>query len=303
MNRYGHGACANKKEDKKMKVKNAILAFVLGALATTGLASNMFNAFAGLSGGADFFTENKVITYVGTTNEGNDSTGFAGDLKFGGTFNYRAFSLGLVADALAQTGKAGLNYSHNYVKNKFGIDFDDKVSAKGYESMPYSFGVSLQPGLNISDNAEVYMTVGGRIAQFKNHLPTDGIHTDPKGGFSHYMHYGTNTAYNGNFTKWVPGIDAGLGFSSYFTSHLSMDGQYDYTYYFPFTKQTQFAGAGATKLSTVAIKYKPFTSRISLALTYHFLPENFNKREYAHPVAWLNSIGLSLPGSHPVATA
>ena len=296
-----------------MKTKILITAVLLGASSATVFASGFygFNGFAGLAGGANFFTENRTATatttFMGvqshnsTIDAANDSTGFAGDLKLGGTYTYRAFTLGLVADAQAQTGKSPLSYSNTYLPVTKGPEVT--VSGKGYESMPFSFGVSLQPGLNISNNAEVYMALGGRIAQFKSHLPTASAVIDG----SKDIHYGTNTAYNGSFSQWAPGAMLGLGFSSYFTSHLSVDGEYDYTYYFPFTKHTKFAGAnhpsGLGPLEDVAIKYKPFTSNISLALTYHFAEENFKQREYAHPVAWLDSIGIKLPGERPPVAA
>ena len=210
-----------------MKTKILLTAVLLGASSATALA-NGFNGFVGLAGGANFFTENRNAVVQGvnpfshkllaaSSNDAyaNDSAGFSGDLKIGGTYTYRAFELGLVADAQAQTGKSTLRYSNRYTEtDKDQQLVDSTVSSKGYESMPFSFGVSLQPGLNISNNAEVYVNVGGRLGQFKSHLPTAPAAVD---GTGHYIHYGTDTAYNGDFTKWAFGIDAGLGFSSYFT--------------------------------------------------------------------------------------
>ena len=157
-----------------MKLQTTVLAVLLSTGAATALASN-WDAYAGLAGGADFFTENRVATEtlatgaVGSTSYANDSIGFAGDLKVGGSYAFGKFSVGLVADALAQTGKSDLQYRNAYTQDALSKSLPKTVSSKGYESMPFSFGLSLAPAMNVSENSTIYFLAGARIGQFKSH--------------------------------------------------------------------------------------------------------------------------------------
>lgn len=126
-------------------------------------------------------------------------------------------------------------------------------------------GIDLTPGYWMGKNIIVFADLGFNMAQVsQNSTVTAGAIT-----------------YNNNWTTWDPGFELGLGFSSYFTQHLSINAEYFFNYYKSIKKTrdtiTQVEGNSFEGTGTETTTYKPKSNTILFGITYHFEPYSKHK--------------------------
>ena len=287
---------------RRLTLRKLCVTAALGAtVASVATAYAGFNGFAGLGAGANFYSDTHKynaaqLNFYQSATTAQNSTGVAGDVFVGSSYrpNNSSFNMSLVADANIQSGSSKLDYTTMETSS----GSDAIVKSSGYERMLLSFGLSFDPGLFISKNSEVYLIAGTRLGMFQSHLPADSSSDD---SFNN-----SYTSYNGDLTKWDLGFGGGLGFKTYFTTRLSLDGEYTYTYYLPFNETTTFSRRRSEgRINGEShIKYSPSSNQLMIGMAYNFRKVNF-QQPYANPVAWLNGVGLGLPGepAHNTRTA
>ena len=243
-----------------MKNSKKIIITAAGIMLSSQLVA--WDGYVGVKGGASFSKINQHVnlsfspssTPALNANQSFLSSGFMGGAYLGlGTMLGQRFYLGAELAGSVLKNKATLT---GYESMPLGVPFSVT------EKLDKTVSINFRPGFYMTSNNLIFADIGYAFGQFSSSFSADNI-----GHVINDNLLGTTNSWK----KWDSGLRLGLGLSSYFTPHVSLRVEYNYTRYKAFSEQSVFDyGTDPVNTFTNDVNYKPSTQSISLGLTYHF---------------------------------
>jgi opacity protein-like surface antigen len=194
--------------------------------------------YIGISAGYDSYKVQQLTQFTGTTsttyNPTINATGLIGSVMAGyGHYFNNALYLGFEGFG---------NISEAYQSTNVAVaDTTDNISYNAKFFATWGYGVSLLPGIKLSDSALVFVKLGFQVARLRGQEDL----TD------------SGTLIVSNTSSWNGGFTYGLGFEEGMVENLSLRGEYSHTDYRSFT-------------ATSGTQYSPSNNQFMLSLVYHF---------------------------------